>query len=169
MSILKPLILGLFISIPTIAIAVTTTQLTTTLSTDPTYSGDSRIMPGDIQSTATVIFHSADPNYTSLPFTHQWSLSVGLNELADITFQTFPNSAGFEILNLSAGLGGLNYTDLTGEQTFTITGTPIGLRGGAYVVTTSVSAVPLPTSIWLLSSALVSLVSYRKRKTLVTV
>ncbi|MEQ1637996.1 MAG: VPLPA-CTERM sorting domain-containing protein [Methylococcales bacterium] len=162
MSILKSLTLGLLLNVPIIAMATTMTlNNPVALPEYATYSGDRLIIPDQIEDIDTGVIYLGE----NLPaFNNEWTLAVGEGELADIVIGSFSNG-DFEINDFNVSSDIVSYSGLTGIHTFTITGTPSGTSGGSYFVTTSVSAVPLPATAWLMASALVGLASLGKRKT----
>jgi hypothetical protein len=100
-----------------------------------------------------------------------WTFDVPTGNVGSITFSSSQIANFFSIANFSvaptAGTGGsLVFNNLSGLNTFTVTGSTNGAFGGSYNVTTgALSAVPVPAAVWMMGTALVGLVSFGRRKT----
>ncbi len=100
-----------------------------------------------------------------------WTFDVPTGNVGSITFSSsqianFFSIANFSVVPTAGTSGSLVFNNLSGLNTFTVTGSTNGSFGGSYNVTTGeLSAVPVPAAVWMMGTALVGLVSFGRRKT----
>ncbi len=109
------------------------------------------------------------PLKTVLSFNDELQLAVDTGETAKIEFSATDTNAlsfsNFSVLNLTTNTTSSIFDKLAaGNYTFKVSGTTDGSIGGLYKVQTAITAVPVPATFWLMSSAIFGLISFGKRR-----
>lgn len=157
----RSIFLGAFLALPLISHASTTSFFSTDHDNIPAIG----IFPITDTGTGSVRV----PIKPVLSFNDVIKLAVDPGKSASIQFSVRDTNAlsfsSFSVFNPETSTSGLSFYNLAaGNYTFNLSGATDGTIGGLYSIQTAITTVPVPTTFWLMSSAIFGLISFGKRR-----